>query len=247
MRKYLLFSILICLFLIQGCAGGQLIDAKFTRLNPPPGGYVKNYTLGETKTAFIGQEILKLEMCDYFQRNIIFSHGIYVNSKYNIFKEFYINTESNRTPISIIGTVEFDGETFYLTETLFDNHWRKWGLLISKNGNVYKKGLFDVNYLMMFIPDSINISPNRVEYSATCIREKNSSISYELIFTGKNDISLNVMYKEYTVKDLARPSFFQNLTYQPNAKQIRFKDFLIQIHNVTNEQITYTILEDGLK
>jgi hypothetical protein len=70
---------------------------------------------------------------------------------------------------------------------------------------------------------------------------------YELIYSGKNDVSLNATYREYSSDDLARQAFFQNLTYQANAKQIRFKDFVIQIHNVTNEQITYTILEDGLK
>jgi len=74
-----------------------------------------------------------------------------------------------------------------------------------------------------------------------------SAISCELIFAGKNNVSLNTTYKEYSYNDLARPAFFQNLTYQANAQQIRFKDFLIQIHDVTNEQITYTVLEDGLK
>ena len=247
MKKVLLFSFLICLFIIQGCAGGQWINAKFTPINPTPGGYVKNYTLGETKTAFIGQEIIKVEMCDYFQKNVISSQGIYVDAKYDKFRKLYINTESNKSPISIIGTVEFDGETFYLTDILSDNSRRKWGLLISSDGNVYKKGIFGIDYLMMFIPDSINITPDRVEYLPICIREKSSSVSYEVIFAGKNDISLNATYKEYTVKDLARPSFFQNLTYQANAKQIRFKNFLIQIHNATNEKITYTVLEDGLK
>lgn len=59
-------------------------------------------------------------------------------------------------------------------------------------------------------------------------------------------MSLNATYKEYSYNDLARPAFFQNLTYQVDAKQIRFKNFLIQIHDVTNEQITYTVLKDGL-
>mgnify|MGYP001769845131 CR=1 FL=1 len=70
--------------------------------------------------------------------------------------------------------------------------------------------------------------------------------SFEIIYSGKNDVSLNLLYREY-VDDYARPAFSQHLTYQADAKQVRFQGFVIQVHSATNEQITYTILEDGLQ
>lgn len=100
---------------------------------------------------------------------------------------------------------------------------------------------------MVYTPnEEISITPQNYKLSFTGMCD-GPILSYQLIYSGINDVSLNMTYKEFTGDDIARPSFFQNLTYNANAKQIRFKNFLIQIHDVTNEKITYTILEDGLK
>jgi len=57
---------------------------------------------------------------------------------------------------------------------------------------------------------------------------------------------INATYKEFTANNLTKPAFFQNLTYQANTNQIRLKEFVIQIDDISNEKITYTILKDGL-
>ncbi len=75
----------------------------------------------------------------------------------------------------------------------------------------------------------------------------NSYTPFELIYSGRNNVSLNVIYREYTPTDMARSAFFQNLTYQADAKIIRYKDFVIKVHSASNEKITYTVVEDGLK
>jgi hypothetical protein len=242
MKKVLLFSILVCLFLIQGCAGGQWINAKFTPINPNVGGYLKNYTLGERKTAFIGQEIIKVEICDGLQNTVRLGRDNTINDTY-YYKKIYLN---QNTICPIVGTVEYDGKTYYVTSGL-DNYNMGWGILISDDGSINKSGLYSHHYERLYLADSVVINPDKVVYSTSCIRATPRALSFELIFAGANDVSLNTTYKEYSYNDLARPAFFQNLTYQSNAKQIRFKDFLIHIHNVTNEQITYTVLEDGLK
>jgi len=244
MKKVLLFSILICLFLIQGCAHGQWIKTKFTPINPNVrvGGYSKNYTLGERKTAFIGQDIIKVDICDGFQNTVRLERDNTINDKY-YFKKIYLN---QNTICPIVGTVEYDGKTYYVTSGL-DNYNMKWGILISDDGSINKSVLYSHHYEMLYLFDSVIINPDKIRFLNSCIRKTPTAISFELIFTGENDVSLNTTYKEYSYNDDARPAFFQNLTYQSNAKQIRFKDFLIHIHNVTNEQITYTVLEDGLK
>ena len=241
MKKVLFSSVLICLFLIQGCAG-KWINAKFTPINQNVGGYVKNYTLGERKTAFIGQEIIKVEICDGYQHTVRLGRDNTINDSY-YYRKFDL---SQSTIYSIVGTVEYDGRTYYVTGGL-DNYKMRWGILISDDGRINQSGIYSHHYERLYLDDSVVIYPDQVVYSNSCIRETPKAISFELIFAGTNDVSLNTTYKEYSYNDLARPAFFQNLTYKTNAKQIRFKNFLIQIHNVTNEQITYTVLEDGLK
>lgn len=244
MKKIAFISVVVCLFLIQGCYGSinsKWINTQCIPIIPTSGGYVKNYTLGERKTAFIGQEIIKVEICDGIQKNVIFGRDNIIDDKYNM-KQFSLN---HNTISPIFCTVEYDGKTFNVTRDSDIN--MPWGLLISHDGNINQNGIYSHRFEQIYSLDSIVINPDKVVYSNSCIRKTPTAISFELIFAGKNDVSLNTTYKEYSYNDLARPAFFQNLTYQANAKQIRFKEFLIQIHDVTNEQIIYTVLEDGLK
>ena len=117
--------------------------------------------------------------------------------------------------------------------------------MLSSDGEVYRKGIYSYRYGMIYLPDTIEITPEKYKFSLQ--PRIDLGMSYELIFSGRNDVSLNLTYREFTKDDLARPSFYQVLTYEGNAKQIRFKDFVIKIHSVDNEKITYTILADGLK
>lgn len=247
MKKIFLFSILACLILIQSCARGQWINTEFSPINPTSGGCIKNFTLGEKRTAFIGQEIIKVQKCDFFQKTFISLQDISASAKYrssnhNIVHKDHINDNHQYT---IHGSVIFNDKTNYVTKG--SDGYYTWGILVLDDGSIIKNVLYSYDYGMLYLSDSIVINPSKLNNSTSCVRLTPLAISFELIFSGKNDVSLNTTYKEYSYNDLARPAFFQNLTYQANAKQIRFKDFLIQIHNVTNEQITYTVLEDGLK
>jgi hypothetical protein len=71
-------------------------------------------------------------------------------------------------------------------------------------------------------------------------------LNYELVYGGTDGKSITITYREYTSKDLTRPSFFQNVVYETGKKQIRFRDTILQIHEVTNEKIVYTVISDGL-
>lgn len=241
MKKIFIFTTIISLLLFQGCAGGKWVKTSFTPVTTTLGGYEKNYTLGEKRTAFIGQEIIKVTVCHDRQKAFTSIQDIFADSKYDPFVNRPIkhNKIVNQYPIE--GMVAVDNKKFYVTKGTDGRY--TWGLLIWDDGSINKNVLYSYTYELLYFSDSIVITPCNLDYSTIC----NATISFELIFSGKNDVSLNTTYREYTANDLARPAFFQNLTYQPNAKQIRFKNFVIQIHSVTNEQITYTVLEDGLK
>lgn len=67
-------------------------------------------------------------------------------------------------------------------------------------------------------------------------------INYEIVFTGSAGDQVNFVYREYTSADMARQSFFQNLTYSKSDPYIRFRDLRIKIDRITNEGITYTVI-----
>jgi hypothetical protein len=233
---------LILVVVVAGCApsGKWIRDVNYKAIDLAPGGYLKSYILGQSKTAFIGQEIIGVAKCDSFQKAVSTNQIVSITGRDRYVKEQkYIS----RGTFPITGTVALEGKTFYV----MNPGGVEWGVLISNSGDIYNNALYGYNYQLVYVSDSISISPDKYEYSTTCIRQSKSSISFELIYAGKNDISLNATYKEFSVDDLARPAFFQNITYQADAKQIRFKDFAIRIEDVSNEKITYTVLEDGLK
>ena len=253
--KKLAAMVMVVLFL-AGCVSGpsgQWINTIFTPVSLAPGGCVKNYVIVEKITAFIGQEIVKVEICDYFQKTLTSHQDISADCKYHS-KSYHILHSSINNQYPIEGMVILNNKNYYVTKG-FDKYYyncgngqcRNWGILILDNGSILNGALYNYGYQMVYLSYSIVITPTNFNYTTMCVRGSPSAISFELIFSGKNDVSLNTTYKEYAVNDFARPAFFQNLTYQANAKQIRFKDFLIQIHDVTNEKIIYTIISDGLK
>jgi hypothetical protein len=53
-----------------------------------------------------------------------------------------------------------------------------------------------------------------------------------------------MLYREYTPDNLARPAFYQNLTYPKDSSYVRFKQLKIKVNAVTNELIKYIVEED---
>ena len=70
-------------------------------------------------------------------------------------------------------------------------------------------------------------------------------VNFEILFEGKTGTALNFLYREFTSEDMAKAAFFQNLTCPVDSKTFRFKKIRIGIVDVTDEKITYTVLEDG--
>lgn len=273
MKKILSFSILVCLLLIQGCAGeGRWISMERKPHTPCEVkmtqriSYDKNYRIGEKKSAFIGQEIIRVKEHTHIDKNVeyiksfIAPNDLIIEAKYRP-EDYKINIAANskyQTDEMII-IDKYPHFLIKLSNQSSDYRKRRkeWGVLVTCDGTVNKSALYSYYDESLFYPSVITFTPNINILNDKFIAQKEfkeikdlnviSGMMYELIYSGKNDVSLNATYREYSSDNLARPAFFQNLTYQANAKQIRFKDFVIQVHNVTNEQIIYTILEDGLK
>lgn len=257
MRRYLyLFIVIFMLSLTQGCgrwsAHINLSDVVYTTDGPDRKCF-KDYQVGEKKTSYIGQDLLRYRMCtpERYIKEVVSPNDLVINATGR--SEFIIKSEKNSIyPIS--NSVIFDksswstinGEKYHLVK-LRGSDDNDWNLLMSQDGSFITFGLHSDGYNLIFFPSKMSVLPENFKFVVhTDIKEVPRG-TYELIFSGKNDVSLNTTYKEFTADNLARPAFFQNLTYQANANQFRFKEFVIQVHDVSNESITYSILEDGTK
>jgi hypothetical protein len=243
-------AMLLCILFLAGC--GSWIQVSPVRDLEGRTHYEKNYILGERATAFVGREIVKVKPYDV--QSEIFMGGrsidkLTVEARYR-WTEYKIESEAGKE-YPIDGTIE----GIFFVEGRRANVLRlndEWGVLVGRDGIVLNNVIYSFYHQMLFYPSTIKVNSVRFEVfkrdgMPEQIKSTTPGPSFELIYSGKNDVSINAIYREYTPTDLARPAFSQNITYQADAKQIRFKDFVIKIDDISNEQITYTVLEDGLK
>lgn len=245
MKRILLVAILIIPVFIQACASnlfGRAEDRHDRASAYEPGGYEKNYQLGVKKSAFIGQDIINVKKYNKTILSALSLDRATITARYK-FSNIQLMIDKGSTS-TLRETINL-GEKYYLLH--LPTFWKDWRLLISADGGISNKALYSYSDEMVYTPyKEISIEPQNFKLLLKKAYVE-PLFSYQLIYTGINDVSLNITYREYTGNDYARPAFYQSLTYNADAKQIRFKEFLIQIHNVTNENITYTVLEDGLR
>ena len=175
------------------------------------------------------------------------------NSRLNIsgFKnksqyESYDKTEVDGILYDIIFPADINGNNIY-------------GVLVDDSGNVKKNALHYKKHIVT--TGDFELQPSNVKFIKAvfnyddflCDANINYGgntcgyINHELIYSGINNVSMNIMYREYTRGYDAKTAFYQNLTFEPKAKQVRFKDYVIDIVEATNDKLVFKISSDGLK
>ena len=69
--------------------------------------------------------------------------------------------------------------------------------------------------------------------------------NFEIIFTGRAGQNATFLYREFSPDDLAKPAFYQNLTYNLETEDtIQFKKLKIKVLKISNESIQLKVLSD---
>lgn len=218
--------------------------------------YVKNYEINEIKTTYIGEPLIKI--VDYYcyandiTTVVVATDNIKFNPSYD---RFGIMTET--------ATIEVNKDHIYpVTYKIIDSgkHYNViyvsgvkgeslFGLLVDSNGNVETNKY----YVSGSVTKSKTINKEDLLIKKFKVRENGcefpikGSINYELIYGGINNVAMSFSYREFTTDDYAKPAFYQNLTYQTDAKQIRYKNIKINVIEADNEKIKYLVVEDNIK
>lgn len=245
MKKYLYISILMGLFFFSGCA--NTVSPYYAKSNIKHFEN-KNYTINKMEKAFVGESMIREK--SYYARvksNLYMSptQSFEMKSKNNI-----IFRGQPGKKLEIMGNTTIDNlsYTVLVYNTGLPRKYESFKLLIDENGYLYNKVL-NGEMNVMFIWD-FELNPKQVKFEN--IEEKLSQVdilndkpyvNYEIVFSGVNKDSMKLLYREFTVDNLARPSFFQELTYPLNSKTIRFRNMKIKINDINADQISYTVLE----
>lgn len=255
MKKYLsvVASFILSLFL-AGCVGNSYalmwVSENIKSNTKEVEG--KSYTIGQPQKAFIGESVVNIKKFvktdlqkDVFKplNDFSLSTGsigtktldkndtLYIKGKLNI-KDTYYTVLYNQKLV-VFGD--------FMVSAL--------GILVAEDGSfagIVSESSFSYSYKELK-KEKYQISPLNIKFQKTTeekIKNIKSMFSYELIYTGKTADTIMLSYREYTGDDMARPAFFQNLTYSTKQKQIRFKNLLIEVISADNEKIVFKVLED---
>lgn len=257
MKKLIMLLMLINL-VATGCGDIRVVpDQPFTPKTATQHQYIKSYDIGKQQTAYIGEPIIKWQHI-YLTKNVIGEK--YTTSSDFTLKGKYLKRDTFSYNIDIkstirdeyvrLGTTNYNNTEYIVLGKTINGKDEHFYLLTDKNGVLDKNILIDENQDRKLLPvDVPSLSPEKVVFSKADIEKDKTSdgTTHEIIFGGVNNVTLNATYREYSPDNLARQAFFQSLVYQTSADTIRFRGFKIKVHEVTNEKITFTVLEDDLK
>jgi hypothetical protein len=244
-RKILIIIGITCMAIISGCAPQRALLSAKTELKTERI-FHKNYEIGKPLSVFVGQPIIKVK--DYTANRLHAKH-MRASGDFEISGGIVKIHGQKNVDYVVAGDATVNG-TRYTHVLLPDSNLGpgfRAGALIMPDGRIHSQVL-NYDSVMVYdftaIPESLTFSPSTKEEIQIDINA--GFVNYELIYGGTDGRTITITYREYTSNDLARPAFFQNLVYEAGAKQIRFRNTTIQVHDVTNEKIVLTILADDL-
>lgn len=209
----------------------------------------KNYTLGEEKQVYIGQPMISARLFSVSNTKIERTYIAPVNMfTFNLSLTGLSYRFSEGAEMRDVGKIEHAGKEYTLLkmpERMLS------GNLLMVDENLLFIGYVKSSRKVVSAGANIFIStqPKQIQFARkTFGEEQNSSkfiTNFELIYSGKTKDAVNLLYREYTPDNMARPAFSQNLTYEPDAKTIRFREIVLRVVEVTGESIRFVIEADG--
>lgn len=228
--------ILLMFFLASGCTTsmnmGDMSPSKIDNVDS------KNYSIGVKKSVYVGEPIIVRKSYKAIIKKNLFKAGndfsfqggiastsINLNSSVgDVFRVAGVN-ENNNPVVNIPGSIFMFG--------------------IDKNGN-WDKSVMSPSFWTspigsgsqyVMTPPNTTFQPveSTVPFSAA------GYINHEIIFTGINSSGINLLYREYTFEDMARSDFKQDLVYPMDTKEIRFRNYLIEVISVSSSEMQFIV------
>lgn len=202
----------------------------------------KNYSIGIPQKSYIGAPMIRVQK--YSVKADEYAVPITnISMKPPIPLGWFSASGGSR--IKIIGTAVHNNETFFIIPLQPAGAMMAQGAaLVRRDGSIYNH-LFVAGGLIT--PDSYTIEPENARFVIKEVRDATGlggNDNFELIYSGINNGNIRILYREYTGDNIARASFSQELTYEKGSRQIRFRNILIKINGISNEDIRFTVIGD---
>jgi len=204
----------------------------------------KNFTVGELKSAAVGETMLSLK--DYYEkdRRTVWTIGQPATLRVGLGSMVLVSgdyTAMRRIEDDGAGydAVEIKVHPFELTTLKPSSAVVPMTFFIDESGRIARAGgglgiTTEVSDL-----DPADFRATRSE--RTEVDGKRAYTNFALLYSGVAADAVHLTYREYAPNDPAHPSQFQDLTYNLSDKSIRFKDVLIDVESADNQSIRFRV------
>ena len=238
----------VSILLLSGCATVQTIEPA-TREKPIVRSEHRvdtTYELGARTQAFVGERMLRVQ--DYYETIREAAAGAQDLTPTESFSmRIPPLTSVSLSPtdtLTVVGTTDRGGESYRLV-SIPGPTTRLLRFLITEDGAFEGSAVNHSGARMGWSytpsPESVRLIPAA---SKTSIDTRKGFTNFELVYSGTTKDSLQLLYREYTQGDLARPAFSQTLVYEKDSSAIRFRNLQIEVHSASNERIEFTVVSD---
>ena len=233
---------------VSGCASNQynvraIEQAQATQRHVSE----KNYHVGKEQTVYVGQAIARVK--DYYvqgESTPSFTSPVAISTSWWMGKD---RLYPEGTQLRAVALMDYQGKTYSIA-MMIPALYQEVGLLVDANGHY--SGMAIARNGIVFHPcdlGAVCVKPASIDFTKSThetVVSTSHFTNFEIVYSGATKDSLNLLYREYTPQDMARPAFTQNLTYASDSKSIRFRDMQIDVRKADNQGITYTVVQDGM-
>jgi len=233
-------------------AAGQLYAADEPTHYAPPHVETQHeieasYTIGVTTEVYVGEQMLRVR--DYY---VTLNDSGVSSARLSPSEDFKLKIPpfssvrlTREDVIEVTGSVKRNGIDYRLVKLpatvtqqlrfLIDDTGAFSGSAVNTSGT-------KMGWSYRAKPNSVRLTPAP---AVTSSRKVKGTKNYELVYGGTSGDSYQLLYREYTPDDLARPAFSQSVVYEKSAPTIRFRNLQIEVDAATNEKIRFRVVADG--
>lgn len=243
-------ALLALLFAVTGCASIQPVAS--TNYHAPSTSTVHktdtSYTTGIPVESFVGERMLRVQ--DYYVTTSTSSNS---STRLVPTESFILRVPplmsvslSAQDTVDVSGTTVKNGKS-YRVISIPGAATQQLRFLISDNGKLEGSALNSSGAKMGWTyrtnPETVRFIP---ALPTVEIDSEKGFTNFELVYGGTTGDSFQILYREYTKEDLARPAFSQNLVYEKKSHDIRFRNLQIKVLESSNQKIKFVVLSDQL-
>lgn len=234
------YSMLVAALFLGGCVtqaslASPVAPARVNQVRE------SNYTIGVERTVVVGDPIVRVR--DYSE--VVTETATMEASESFRLSGGIVHIDFQRGErLQIVGQRVEEGVTFAVARK------GEFGIQIAEDGSISSRvingmgrGAMQVVMVYRFEPNSptarfIRVADRRAQRTS-------SGQNFELVFNGIDGQAMRFQYREYTGDDLARPAFFQELSYPLATSTVRFREVIINVASIDAQAIRYTVVADG--